>query len=60
MLVQGRDGSFRHLSAGLLGGGEGTVSLCEVARAYLRREWGEHTEPVPIVAFQQTGRARFA
>jgi len=59
MLMQGRDGSFRHLSAGLESG-EGTVGLCELARAYLRREWGEHSEPVPIVAFQQTGHARSA
>ncbi len=58
MLVQGRDGSFRHLSAGLGGGGEeGTVSLCEVARAYLRREWGENTKPLPIVAITDGARS---
>jgi hypothetical protein len=56
MLLEGRDGSFRHLSAGL-GGGEGAVSLCEVARAYLRREWGEHPEPVPIVAVTDGARS---
>jgi len=56
MLVQGRDGSFRHLSAGLESG-EGTVSLCEVARAYLRREWGEHTEALPIVAITDGARS---
>jgi hypothetical protein len=60
MLIQGRDGSFRHLlSAGLGGGGgEGTAaSLCEVARAYLRREWGENPEPVPIVAITDGARS---
>jgi hypothetical protein len=61
MLVQGRDGSFRHLSAGLGGGGEegeeGTVSLCEVARAYLRREWGKNTKPLPIVAITDGARS---
>ena len=46
MLLQGRDGSFRHLSAGL----EGTVGLHEVAEAYLRREWGEASEALPVVA----------
>jgi hypothetical protein len=56
--MQARNGSFRHLSAGLLE--EGALSLCEVARAYLRREWGENKKPLPIVAFQQTGRARLA
>jgi len=56
MLVQGRDGSFRHLSAGL-GEGEGTVSLREVARAYLRREWGENTKPLPIVAITDGARS---
>ena len=56
MLMQGRDGSFRHLSAGLESG-EGTVSLCEVARAYLRREWGEHAQPVPIVAITDGARS---
>jgi hypothetical protein len=36
MLIQGKDGSFRHLlSAVLPVGGEGTASLREVARAYL-------------------------
>jgi hypothetical protein len=54
--MQGRDGSFRHLSAGLESG-EGTVSLCEVARAYLRREWGEHAQPVPIVAITDGARS---
>jgi hypothetical protein len=56
MLVQGRDGSFRHLSAGL-GEGEGRVSLREVARAYLRREWGENTKPLPIVAITDGARS---
>jgi hypothetical protein len=59
MLVQGRDGSFRHLSAGLVGE-EGMVSLCEVARAYLRREWGENTKPLPPSWRSPTERARFA
>lgn len=57
MLVQSRDGSFRHLSAGLGGGGEGVVSLCEVARAYLKREWGENTKPLPIVAITDGARS---
>jgi hypothetical protein len=56
MLMQSRDGSFRHLSAGLESE-EGTVSLCEVARAYLRREWGEHTEAEPIVAITDGARS---
>lgn len=46
MLLQGRDGSFRHLSAGL----EGTVGLREVAEAHLRTEWGEASEALPVVA----------
>jgi hypothetical protein len=54
MLLEGGDGSFRHLSAGLLG--EGAPSLSEVAEAHLRREWGKHAGPLPIVAFQQRGR----
>lgn len=59
MLIQGRDGSFRHLlSAGPPVGGEGpAASLREVARAYLRREWGEHPEPVPIVAITDGARS---
>jgi hypothetical protein len=58
MLIQGKDGSFRHLlSAVLPVGGEGTASLREVARAYLRREWGEHPEPVPIVAITDGARS---
>jgi len=57
MLIQGKDGSFRHLSAGLEPGEEGTLSLCEVARAYLRREWGEHGEAVPIVAITDGARS---
>jgi hypothetical protein len=57
MLIQGKDGSFRHLWARLESGEEAVISLCEVARAYLRREWGEHTEPIPIVAITNGARS---
>lgn len=53
MLLQGRDGSFRHLSAGL----EGTVGLREVAEAHLRREWGEVSEALPVVAIVDGARS---
>ena len=54
MLFEGRDGSFRHLSAGF---GEGAPSLSEVAEAHLRREWGEHPEPLPVVAITDGARS---
>jgi hypothetical protein len=55
MLLEGRDGSFRHLSAGLLG--EGAPSLSEVAEAHLRREWGKHAGSLPIVAITDGARS---
>ena len=55
MLVQGRDGSSRHLSAGGVGGG--APSLPEVARAHLRREWGEHPRALPVVAITDGARS---
>jgi hypothetical protein len=57
MLIQGKDDSFRHLWARLESGEGAVISLCEVARAYLRREWGEHTEPIPIVAITDGARS---
>lgn len=53
MLLQGRDGSFRHLSAG----SEEAPKLAEVARAYLRREWGDHSGPLPVVAITDGARS---
>jgi hypothetical protein len=52
LLLEGRDGSFRYLSAGL----EGETSLPEVARAHLKREWGGHPKPLPIVAISDGAR----
>jgi hypothetical protein len=53
LLLEGRDGSFRCLSGGL----GAQVSLSEVARAYLKREWGEHPKPLPIVAITDGARS---
>lgn len=52
LLLEGRDGSFRCLSGTL----DGQVSLPEVARAHLVREWGEHPKPLPIVAITDGAR----
>lgn len=52
VLLEGREGSFRCLSGGL--GGE--ASLSEVARTHLKREWGEHPKPLPIVAITDGAR----
>lgn len=46
MLFEGRDGSFRYLA----GSTDNRVCLAEVASAYLRREWGNHSVPLPVVA----------
>ncbi len=53
LLLEGREGSFRCLSGGL----EAEVSLPEVARAHLKREWGEHPKPLPIVAITDGARS---
>lgn len=53
LLLEGREGSFRCLSGGL--GGE--ASLPEVARAHLKREWGGHPKPLPIVAITDGARS---
>lgn len=53
LLLEGRDGSFRYLSAGL----DGEASLCEVTRAHLGREWGEHPGPLPVVAITDGTRS---
>jgi len=46
MLFEGQDARFRYLS----GSTDKQVGLADVAGAYLRTEWGEHSPPVPIVA----------
>lgn len=53
VLLEGRDGSFRCLSADL----ERAMSLSEVARARLKREWGDHPGPVPVVAITDGARS---
>jgi hypothetical protein len=53
LLFEGRDGSFRCLSSGL----DGQVSLPEVARAHLGREWGKHPGSLPIVAITDGARS---
>jgi hypothetical protein len=53
LLLEGREGSFRCLSGGL----DAEVSLPEVARAHLKREWGEHPKPLPIVAITDGARS---
>lgn len=53
VLLEGREGSFRCLSGGL--GGE--ASLSEVARAHFKREWGEHTGALPVVAITDGARS---
>jgi len=52
LLLEGKDGSFRCLSGAL----DGQVSLPEVARAHLGREWGKHPKPLPIVAITDGAR----
>lgn len=54
LLLEGQDGSLRHLCAGL---GEEAASLSEVAKAYLRHEWGEHPRPLPVVALTDGARS---
>jgi hypothetical protein len=54
LLLEGQDGSFRHLCAGL---GEEAASLSEVAEARLRHEWGEHPRPLPVVALTDGARS---
>ena len=53
LLLANREGSFRCLSGGL----EGEASLSEVARAHLKREWGEHAGALPIVAITDGARS---
>ncbi len=53
LLLEGRDGSFRCLSADL----EGVRSLSEVARAYLKREWGKHPGSIAVVAITDGARS---
>jgi hypothetical protein len=53
LLLEGRDGSFRCLSGGL----DGQVSLPEVARAHLGREWDKHPGSLPIVAVTDGARS---
>jgi hypothetical protein len=53
LLLESRDGSFRYLSAGL----DGEVGLPEVARAHLKREWGEHPGALPVVAITDGARS---
>lgn len=54
LLLEGQDGSLRHLCAGL---GEEAASLSEVAEAHLRHEWGEHPRPLPVVALTDGARS---
>lgn len=55
LLLEGRDGSFRCLSAGLDGE---EASLSEVTRAHYKREWGEHPgSSVPVVAITDGARS---
>jgi hypothetical protein len=53
LLLEGRDGSFRYLSAGL----DGEASLREVTRAHLGRQWGGHPGPLPVVAITDGARS---
>jgi hypothetical protein len=46
MLLQGQDGRFTYLC----GTSDQRVSLCAVAQAHLRREWGARPSPLPVVA----------
>jgi hypothetical protein len=52
MLLQGQDGRFTYLC----GSADQRVSLCQVAKACLRREWGERTTPLPVVALTDGAR----
>jgi hypothetical protein len=55
LLLEGQDGSFRHLCAGL---GEEASSLLEVAEAHLRREWGDYPRgALPVVAVTDGARS---
>ena len=53
LLLEGQDGSLRCLSGGL----DGEPALPEVAQASLRREWGEHGEPLTVVAITDGARS---
>jgi hypothetical protein len=53
MLLESRDGSFRHLCGGL----DETVNLQELARSHLRREWVQHSGPLPMVAITDGARS---
>jgi uncharacterized protein UPF0236 len=54
LLLENREGSFRCLSGGL--GGE-EARLPDVARAFLKREWGEHARALPVVAITDGARS---
>src|SRR5215218_10346837 len=53
MLLESRDGSFRHLCGGL----DETVNLQELARSHLRREWVPNAGPLPMVAITDGARS---
>ncbi len=46
LLLQGQDGRFTYLC----GSSDQRVSLCQVAKARLQREWGRRQTPLPVVA----------
>ena len=52
MLLQGQDGRFTYLC----GSSDQRVSLCALAQAHLRREWGERQTPLPVVALTDGAR----
>jgi hypothetical protein len=52
MLLQQQDGGFTYLCAGT----DEKVSLCDVADACLRREWGQRRTPLPVVALTDGAR----
>jgi hypothetical protein len=45
LLFQSRSGRYRYL----MGSTDGSVSLTQVAQAYLRQEWAGRTTPLPVV-----------
>jgi hypothetical protein len=53
LLLESREGPFRCLSGGL----DGEASLPEVAQAFLKREWGEHSGALPVVAITDGARS---
>lgn len=53
MLMEGREGSFHYLCAGL----DESPTLSELARAHIKKEWGEYPEPLPIVAITDGARS---